>query len=300
MNISAHLHTFVEALHSNDCAQIANLSATIEKDTESFDPSDDWGDYFGVYSTHATLGSKDYQGTDMPSTLFNALNERFENLFPVQASLGYGVTNDELPCQHCNSDGELDVDDAVCDRCVDGWVSNPLYCADASDIEALVSTYASNQKADMPKLLVAPIYTYEHGGVAHSLGGFGCQWDSGVSGFVYALADDIEREFGTAGADETLERWIELVDSHLSELNDYLSGECYSYSVNDKQGLVDESCGGFIGNEGRKAALEQIQSIAEAHIQAAVAQRIQRLKSMIRHRVPSEIRARELQDLCIL
>jgi hypothetical protein len=76
---------------------------------------------------------------------------------------------------------------------------------------------------------IQTIYKYEHGGVAYNTGGFSCSWDSGRAGFIVSKFS------------------YETQDSIVREYSNWANGEVYGFTVEDDDGEVIESCGGFIG-----------------------------------------------------
>jgi len=76
---------------------------------------------------------------------------------------------------------------------------------------------------------ILPLFAYIHGGVALSLGAFGCRWDSGQVGYIL-VSKDINDPEGVAKA---------LID----EWQHYMDGEVYGYR-SSFEGEVD-SCYGF-------------------------------------------------------
>lgn len=130
-------------------------------------------------------------------------------------------------------------------------------------------------------LAVFPLLKYEHGNVLYSVRGgypFDCPWDSGQVGFVFVEAEAFDNaEKAAQGFCETVTQWC--------------NGEIYHYTVEDAEGNHLDSCGGMYGfdycrNEGIEAADVEIKNIKK--------QRQDRLKRMIRARVPLHVREREL------
>ena len=98
------------------------------------------------------------------------------------------------------------------------------------------------------RLFVAPFYMLVHSGWTVSTHPFGDVWDSGVAGYGVVCRDDIKdivfkdaEEFKT-WAQKCFEQEIEVYD-------DYLTGNCWSYAIEDEDGLVIDSCGGFYGDD---------------------------------------------------
>jgi hypothetical protein len=86
--------------------------------------------------------------------------------------------------------------------------------------------------------LVLPLHLYDHGGIAMSVTMFGCLFDSGQVGFIYAERRQTEK--------------FDLLTALLNEVkvyNQFLTGEVYRYAIKDDEGNLLDSCCGFYGFE---------------------------------------------------
>ena len=96
-------------------------------------------------------------------------------------------------------------------------------------------TYDFDDKrlSDPPKnaINVMPLYVYEHGGLAVSIGSHNfpdARWDVCTAGFVYTT----KRHFNTnCGSEMTNERLQSLFKGEIEELNAYLSGQIFTYAI---------------------------------------------------------------------
>ena len=110
--------------------------------------------------------------------------------------------------------------------------------------------YASSQKehiAEIKKLVskcvstvleIYPITKYEHGGVKYSLGtahGF----DNSNNGF-YIITEKSQKETGVLKKD-----FESCIENELELYNNWVNGEVYCFILYDKDGEVEDSCGGF-------------------------------------------------------
>ena len=102
-------------------------------------------------------------------------------------------------------------------------------------------------------IVLLPLYLYEHGGIRISTTPFGCEWDSGQIGFVYAstmtidnvgMGPNLTEEWGEF--QDRLEKGIR-EDIDLYDL--YVSGQNYRLTIYDKEGDVEESIAGFYGSD---------------------------------------------------
>ena len=82
--------------------------------------------------------------------------------------------------------------------------------------------------------IVLPIYMYEHGGVTIKTTPFGCAWDSGQVGFIYASKGRILEYMGEKEFTERVkERAAKLLEGEVKTYDDYLKGNVYGYRVLD-------------------------------------------------------------------
>lgn len=94
-------------------------------------------------------------------------------------------------------------------------------------------------------IAILPLYVYEHGGITMSTGAFSCPWDSGQVGWGY-ITKSRAATMGEPNLDrETAERYIR---EEVSTYDDYLTGQCYGYVIEGKDGDHLDSCWGFIGD----------------------------------------------------
>lgn len=91
---------------------------------------------------------------------------------------------------------------------------------------------------------VFPLYAYIHSDVALSLRRssypFTCQWDTSLRGFVL-----VKRQKGWS---YTRDKATKIAQALVTEWNDYLSGNVWSFKVTDKNGNTLDSCAGYYGD----------------------------------------------------
>lgn len=98
-----------------------------------------------------------------------------------------------------------------------------------------------------------PVYAYVHSGMAISLKPFKCPWDSGVAGWIYVNKAHFCEEMGLKKFSS--KRAYKSAEGEVEELNQYINGEVYGYSVETRASVEDEwedtgdSCWGFSGDE---------------------------------------------------
>lgn len=110
------------------------------------------------------------------------------------------------------------------------------------------------------KYVWVKVYMYSHSGDTISTKPFGCHWDSGVFGYLYATREQILEAFG--GKRLTSELRIkarESMECFVDETWDaYISGEVYGYQILDEEDEIVDSCYGFYGE---KHAIEEGESV---------------------------------------
>ncbi len=102
----------------------------------------------------------------------------------------------------------------------------------------------------MDVVFCAPLYMYEHSGVAISTSPFNCRWDSGQVGFIFATKEKVRRSFGVKRINTYVKnRSIEIADSEVKILSNYLNGDVWGYVIEDEKGNEIDSCYGFYEHE---------------------------------------------------
>ena len=89
-------------------------------------------------------------------------------------------------------------------------------------------------------LIVLPLYLYDHSGITMSTSQFSCTWDSGQVGIIY-----VEKGFEDM-SDEDLVRRLK---AEVVEYDNFLTGNCFGYTIEDSEGEVLDSCWGYLGDE---------------------------------------------------
>lgn len=108
-------------------------------------------------------------------------------------------------------------------------------------------------ESTLKAVVCLPIYMYVHGGATINTTGFSCRWDSGQVGFIYTT----NQQLGKMGLspndgeewDDFLQRIKEQLIGEVKVMDQYISGETYSYRVIDAEGTEEESCSGFFGDD---------------------------------------------------
>jgi len=93
---------------------------------------------------------------------------------------------------------------------------------------------------------ITKVYGYSHGGLSISTTPYQCRFDSGVLGFAVVTKELIRENWNIK---RVTKKYIELADKmvegEVETLNKYINNEVYSFRIEDKDGEVIDSCGGF-------------------------------------------------------
>jgi len=97
-----------------------------------------------------------------------------------------------------------------------------------------------------------PLYLYDHSGITMSTSSFNDSWDSGQVGVIYATAQDVLKEYGNGAkvvTPEMVEKATKALEAEVKIYDTYIRNDIYMFSIEDEDGEVVDSCGGFFGEE---------------------------------------------------
>jgi hypothetical protein len=124
------------------------------------------------------------------------------------------------------------------------------------------------------KVVVLPLYLYDHSGITMQTTPFSCPWDSGQVGYIYVERAEVLKEYGgTRLTPALIERAKAALRAEVESYDRYLSGAYVGFVITDRAGETLESCWGF---DDPAYALTQ----AKAAINAFVAQRRRTTRKM--------------------
>lgn len=115
---------------------------------------------------------------------------------------------------------------------------------DGVDLERLADSLA----------VVLPVYKFDHSGVAYSCRPFGCPWDSGQVGYIFAPLAKVAKEYGDTSP-ATLEKVRGILRAEVETFSQWASGEVFGYIVEDAEGEEVGSCWGFYGSDHEASGL---------------------------------------------
>ena len=150
-------------------------------------------------------------------------------------------------------------------------------------------------------IAILPLYLYDHSGITMNTTGFSCGFDSGQVGFIFideAKAEMIgwTKEYiatltnGDGPKYKGKTREEILTDFMLSDVetyDNYITGQVYRFTIDN----MDGSCGGFFGTDHEKSGLfSNAKSEIDAELAHKLDEKLSRLKSLIKAKVPIEYR----------
>ena len=92
--------------------------------------------------------------------------------------------------------------------------------------------------------IALPLYLYDHSGITISTKPFSCRFDSGKVGIIFVSTKKLADEGLATTPFESILNYLRL---EVQEYDDYLTGNCWGYSITDNQGNTVDSCSGFYG-----------------------------------------------------
>lgn len=97
-------------------------------------------------------------------------------------------------------------------------------------------------------VVILPVYMYDHGGVSLSSSPFGCPWDSGKVGYIFAERK-VLKDFGAKIATAKVKaKIVEAMKAEIRQYSAYANGETYCWRLL-KDGEVVDSCSGYCGDD---------------------------------------------------
>ena len=151
--------------------------------------------------------------------------------------------------------------------------------------------YSNERLAELENIfyreyIAIPVYKYEHSGITiKACSPFGCRFDSGKCGYIYASKETVRKKFSVKKISEKLRDQVcQILIDEVKTFDMYITGEIYSY--------ISEvgSCGGFYGDEGKKQMIEEAKDEIDAHIKNERFNHYKRVKAFVRNSVPLDKR----------
>jgi len=134
-----------------------------------------------------------------------------------------------------------------------------------------------------------PIYIYSHSGETISTTPFSCPWDSTRLGLIYVTKEQLRKEYNVEElTQDIIDKAHKMLQGEVETQDAYIRGDCYCYVIEDEDGEVVESCGGYLGDEDycRKDAEDMVNYLVERDRTV----RQMQVKAYIKNNVPLERR----------
>ena len=141
------------------------------------------------------------------------------------------------------------------------------YCNGWDEVEEVLTK-------EFGAVVILPLFLYDHSGISMRTYSHGqhAGWDGGYVGFIYATKADILKEFNVKRITKAIKTKVEkILTSEVETYSQYLEGDVYSYNIEDADGEVVDSCGGFYG-------IESVKEEVNSQIDYAIKERAENLK----------------------
>lgn len=130
------------------------------------------------------------------------------------------------------------------------WQREDIYADDAMLIDAIIDNMSVSDCKTLleNKLVMLPLYLYDHSGITMSTSSFCDRWDSGQVGWIYADYSKIKKEYGVETVTETeIQKAVSVLEGEVKTYDRYLTGEVYGIVIYKFDEETD-SCWGFYGD----------------------------------------------------
>lgn len=126
------------------------------------------------------------------------------------------------------------------------------------------------------KVILLPLYLYDHGGLALSTSQFSCPFDSGKVGYIWVSKARVMSEYGGDWlTKENTERAKNCLIGEVETYHQYLSGDIWGFRVLDQDGDEVDSCWGFYGDDPKtNGMIEHLSDEAKHLIEAGQFERL--------------------------
>jgi len=113
--------------------------------------------------------------------------------------------------------------------------------------------------AKAEKWIVLPLYLLDHSMITIRTSSFNDPWDSGQIGYIYTTREQAREEFGVKHVTKKIEERVkDILRSEVETYDQYLRGDVYGFTLQDINGRVIESCGGFYGDIENSGLLDEL------------------------------------------
>lgn len=94
------------------------------------------------------------------------------------------------------------------------------------------------------------VYKYEHSGIAFSTTPFSCRFDSSLIGIIHVNKKDLRIEYGIKCINQkSRDKANDILRYEVDTYSAWANGDVYAFTIEDENGNVEDSCGGFYSIE---------------------------------------------------
>ena len=117
---------------------------------------------------------------------------------------------------------------------------------------------------------------------------FNNYWDAGKVGIIYVTDEEVRKNYNVKRISAKLrEKVIEHLKAEVKTYDQYISGDVYGYTVEDKDGNQIDSCCGFYGHDNEESGLlDQAKPAIDSEIIHRHKTRQGKVKQLIKNHVP--------------
>lgn len=125
-------------------------------------------------------------------------------------------------------------------------------------------------------IIALKVRMYDHSGIGvkafeHEAFGYpwGCPWDSGWVGIIYASKHKIRSAYGVQRITKRIrDIVIEYLKAEVDEYSKFLGGECYGWEITDEDDVVVESCYGYYDEcYAKQCGLDELEGLTKEKTQ---------------------------------
>lgn len=119
----------------------------------------------------------------------------------------------------------------------------------------------------LEKVVMLPLYLYDHSGITMKTSSFNDRWDSGQVGFIYITYEKIKEEFKTSRVTRAMHiKMQEYLKGEVETYDMYLTGNVHGYMIRKPEGDWQGGCWGFFGDYDGKFRANDLVSQAQGEV----------------------------------
>jgi hypothetical protein len=109
--------------------------------------------------------------------------------------------------------------------------------------------------------VIIPVYAYIHSGMTIKTTPFNDFWDSGRLGSIVVSREKIRKDYNVSRVTENvLNTAIACLEGEIKTLDQFITGDIWSYTITDPDGQEVDSCGGYYGYND---TIDEVHSVIE-------------------------------------